>query len=141
MSGVRTLIVALVALLFPASAFSLPSDTEVSDLGKARVGRIDVFEIQVHNPICPDPQDFRFVPHDLPWLHLVHGDRVVGVARGQRKTFAAEINLTGLRPGRYSGNLTIICETCGAHPLTLCDVDKRNVVINVEVVPAAFSPR
>jgi hypothetical protein len=139
MSGVRSLALAFIAALVfavPASALAPASDTEISNLGTAQAGRIDVFEIQVHNPICPEPQTFRFVPHNLPWLRLVNGDRVRDVARGETKTFTAQINLSGLRPGRYSGNLSIVCETCGDHPLALCDIDKRNVVINIEVVAA-----
>jgi hypothetical protein len=139
MTCMRSLALALAAALglaFPASALAPASGTEISDLGKAQVGRIDVFEIQVHNPVCREPQNFRFVPHDLPWLRLIHGDAVRSVARGQTKTFSAEINLSGMKPGRYSGNLAIICETCGDFALSLCDVDKRNVVINVEVVAA-----
>jgi hypothetical protein len=139
MSGIRSLALALAAslsLAFPAAALAPANDTEISELGQAKSGRIDVFEIQVHNPVCDKPQNFRFVPHNLPWLRLVHGNRVTAVARGQTKTFAAEINLSGLKPGRYSGNLAIICETCGDVPLSLCDIDKRNVVINVEVVAA-----
>lgn len=137
MSSARCLALALVAglsLTLPASAFAPSSDTEVSELGKARGSTR--LKFQVHNPVCAEPQNFRFVPHGLPWLRLVHGDVVLGVARGQTKTSAAEINLSGLKPGRYSGNLSIICETCGQHPLSLCDVDKRNVLINVEVVAA-----
>ena len=138
MSGVRSLALVLataLALSVPASAYAPADGTEISNLGKAQSGRIDTFEIQVHNPICAEPQSFRFVPHDLPWIRLIHGDRLQSVARGETKTFSAEINLTGLRPGRYSGNLAIICETCGRFTLSLCDIDKRNVVINVEVTP------
>lgn len=138
MSGVSAFVRAVAALLiiaFPATAFSLTSATEISDLGKAEAGRIDVFEINVHNPICAEPQNFRFVPHNLPWIRLTHGDRVLGVSRGQRKVFSAEINLSGLKPGRYEGDIAIICDTCGSPPLSMCDIDKRSVLIKVEIVP------
>lgn len=137
MSGVRSSALALVAALsFTSSASALiPGGTEISDLGKAQAGRVDVFEIQVHNPSCSEPQSFRFVPHNLSWIRLIHGDRLQSVARGQTKTFTAEINLSGMKPGRYSGNLAIVCETCGLFAFSLCDIDKRNVVINVEVTP------
>ena len=138
MSGGRSLAFALAAALsfiVPAWALAVSGETEISDLGHAQTGRIDTFEIQVHNPVCAEPQSFRFVPYNLPWIRMIHGDRLQSVARGQTKTFAAEINLSGLKPGRYSGNLAIVCETCGHYALSLCDIDKRNVVINVEVTP------
>jgi len=135
-SGRFLLVPILVAikLIFPFAAVAATAAVEIADLGQAAAGVVDVFRVDVRNPACADPQDFRFVPTNLPWLKFTHGDKLEGVAHGQTRTFAAEIDLSGLKPGRYSGRLDIVCETCGQFVLSLCDIDKRQVIVQVQVV-------
>ncbi len=106
----------------------------IVDLGRAPAGTIDGFEVEARNASCEEPQSFRFVPRDFPWLRLVHGNSVRNVNRGRTKLFAAEINLSGLTPGRYAGQLDIICETCGDFVMSRCHIDNEVVTIKVEIV-------
>lgn len=113
-----------------------PADAErlSVSLGQAAPGTIDTFEVEARNQSCDQPQDFKFVPRNLPWLKLVNGSAVKGIARGRSKKLVARIDLTGLRPGRYSGWLDVVCETCGALALTSCRIDTETIAVEVEVV-------
>jgi hypothetical protein len=104
------------------------------DLGQAPAGTIDEFEVEARNSSCDEPQNFRFVPRGTPWLKLVNGSTVRGVERGRTKIFSVQIDLTGLKPGRYRGLLDIICETCGDFVMSRCHIDTESVEILVEVV-------
>ncbi len=131
------LIVTIAAPCFVSASAAVPNPSapiEIADLGQATADTVDVFRVDVRNPACADPQSFRFVPNNLPWLKLTNGNRLASVAHGATKTFVAQIDLSGLKPGRYSGNLDIVCETCGKFTLILCDIDKRRVIVQVEVV-------
>lgn len=131
----RALVVAVAALgLTWLSTSSHAGAPVVVDLGRAPAGTIDGFEVEVRNASCDEPQSFGFAPRDLPWLKLVYGNRVQNVSRGKSKLFAAEINLTGLKPGQYAGRLDIICDTCGDFVLSRCHIDTESVTIKVEVV-------
>jgi hypothetical protein len=136
---------ALIAALAAAPASPSVSTTapkpsgppEIVDFGQAPADTIDSFRVEVRNPACAEPQSFRFVIQNLPWIRLTNGDRLASVQRGEARTFEAQINLSGLKPGRYSGNLYVVCETCAQFALSLCDIDKRRFLLQVEVVPAA----
>ena len=104
------------------------------DLGQAPTGTIDIFEVELRNVSCDEPQNFRFAARNTPWLKLVNGGGVRGVSRGKTKMFTAEINLTGLKPARYAGLLDVICETCGTFVLSSCHIDPGSIAIQVEVV-------
>lgn len=104
------------------------------DLGQAPAGTIDIFEVELRNDSCDEPQNFRFAARDTPWLKLVNGGGVRGVSRGKTKMFTAEIDLTGLKPARYAGRLDVICETCGTFVLSSCYIDPGSIAIQVEVV-------
>lgn len=116
------------------STSSQASAPVIVDLGRAPAGTIDGFEVEARNASCDEPQSFRFVARDLPWLRLIYGNSVRSVGRGRAKIFAAEINLSGLTPGRYSGQLDIICETCGDFVMSRCHIDNESVTLKVEVV-------
>lgn len=126
---------------FLAAGLSLcltsPADAEKLSvsLGQAVPGTVDTFEVEARNQSCDQPQDFKFVPRNLPWLKLVNGNAVKGIAHGRSKKLVARIDLTGLRPGPYSGWLDVVCETCGAPTLTSCRIDTETIAVEVEVVP------
>lgn len=113
-----------------------PADAErlSVSLGQAAPGTIDTFEVEARNQSCDQPQDFKFVPRNLPWLKLVNGNAVRGIARGRSKKLVARIDLTGLSPGRYSGRLDVVCETCGGPTLTSCRIDTETIAVEVDVV-------
>lgn len=125
---------------FVAFGFSLSltssADAETLSvaLGPAPPGTIDTFEVEARNVSCDQPQDFKFVPRDLPWLKLVNGSVVKDVGRGRAKKFVARIDLTGLKPGRHAGRLDVVCETCGSTPvLSQCRLDTHSIALEVEV--------
>ena len=122
-------------MCFGLSASAVPSDPQsVVDLGEAPLNTIDDFEVEARNASCDVPQDFRFVPRGLSWLKLNHGSAVYKVARGSMKRFVALIDLSGLRPGRYAGNLDIVCDTCGDFVMSSCHIDRQSLRLEVEVV-------
>lgn len=136
------------SLLFAATLVTLPGAAAAPaslDLGAAPAGTIDTFEIETRNASCEAPQDFRFVPNNLPWLKLVNGDMVREVARGKTKMFVAKIDLTGLKPGRYAGHLDIECDTCrvctscSVTVIPACRIDLSRLALALEVVAGGES--
>jgi hypothetical protein len=126
----------------PAAVFillSLPAfaaTKTVIDLGRAPAGTVDTFEVEARNQSCDEPQNFRFAARDLPWIKLVNGSVVRGVERGKTKLFVAAIDLRGLKPGRHSGRLDVICETCGDFAGSRCHIDLETIALSVEVQPS-----
>lgn len=103
------------------------------DLGRAPPGTIDLFEVTARNDSCDEPQNFRFVPRNTPWLKLVHGSQVRDIRRGTSKRFVAVVDLTGLKSGHHKGQLDVICDTCGDFVLYRCHIDTRTIALEVEV--------
>lgn len=124
-----------VGALWLSGAAALAAVETAIDLGRAPAGTVDAFEVEARNQSCDEPQSFRFAPRGLPWLKLVNGGSVRGVERGKAKWFVAEIDLRGLKPGRYSGRLDVVCETCGDFVLSRCHIDLQTISLSVEVVP------
>jgi hypothetical protein len=126
---------ALGAALWLSGPAALAAVETVIDLGQAPAGTIDTFEVEARNQSCDEPQNFRFAPRGLPWLKLVNGSVVRGVERGKTKRFVAEIDLRGLKAGRHSGRLDVICETCGDFAGSRCHIDLKSIALSVVVVP------
>jgi len=126
----------VLAMLLIASVAPTASAEQLAvDFGQVRPGTVDTFEIDARNESCDQPQDFKFLPRDLPWLKLTHGNSVRDIARGKSKKFVTTIDLAGLGPGRHSGRIDVLCETCGREPkLTSCRIDTHSIALTVEVV-------
>lgn len=131
-------VAALGAFVVASAAGTVGSSVSV-DLGQAPSGTVDTFEVEARNASCDEPQDFRFASRETPWLKLVNGSSVKRVERGKAKTFVAEIDLRGLKPGRYRGQLDVACETCGDFVLYRCHIDTKSIAIAIEIV--ADGPR
>jgi hypothetical protein len=129
-----TLSVAAGALWLSGAAALAAVETAI-DFGQAPAATIDTFEIDARNQSCDEPQNFRFATRGLPWLKLVNGSVVRGVERGKSKRFVAQVDLRGLKPGRYNGRLDVICETCGDFVASRCQIDLQSIALSVEVVP------
>lgn len=125
--------VTVVGLAFGLTAAALAASVTTVDLGQAPAGTVDDFQVEVRNQSCDEPQNFRFAPRGLPWLKLVNGGSVRNVARGTSRMFVARIDLTGMRAGRYAGQLDVICETCGDFVMSRCHIDRETISIQVEV--------
>ena len=69
----------------------------------------------------------------MPWLKFSNGNRLLNVERGKVKRLVADVDLHGMRPGRYSGRLDVECETCGSFVMSECHIDQGSTTIEIEV--------
>jgi len=123
--------VGLAVLALGAPATAAPERTV--NLGAAPVGTVDTVEFEARNTSCDPPQNFRFVPRDMPWLKFGSGNRLTNVERGKVKRLVAHVDLSGMKPGRYSGRLDVDCETCGNFVMSECHIDQGSMMLEIEV--------
>jgi hypothetical protein len=103
------------------------------NLGKMQAGQSYPFGLAAHNVNCEQLLDFRFEIRNTPWLH-VDGEPVArNVPAGQTRTVPATIDLTKTPPGRYRGQVDVICENCGFWVFANCAIDKQVLTLVLEV--------
>jgi preprotein translocase subunit SecY len=61
---------------------------------------------------CPTAQSFRIESQGLP-ASLLKTSGSVSIGGGASTDFPIKLNTVGLAPGTYSGNIVVICVTCG----------------------------
>lgn len=123
---------ALVAVFAWAQAPTPPDG--VIDLGKREVGKAYPFSLIAQNLNCSQPQDFKFVINGNGWLKIP-GDPVAHqIGKGQQKSVPAQLDFTRLPPGRYTAQVTIVCDTCQFLVFANCKISDRQMLVQIEAV-------
>ena len=134
----------IVGLAFFAPSPALAADSaegQTYDLGTRQAGQTYPFAVQARNADCQDPQDFRFEARRMKWMRFASGNIVRGVGAGQSKQLPVQLDFTNVKPGRYSGEIDVVCETCTFLVFTDCFIDKQTITLQVNVVAGQVPPQ
>jgi hypothetical protein len=109
------------------------------NLGVKPSGSATPLTLSAQNRDCKAPQDFRFTSKTA-WIKLPPDPVARQVPQGGAKDVQATIDLTGVAPGRYQGQVEVDCETCGFFIFQNCFIDKHVIQLAVDVAPAQPAP-
>ena len=112
-------------------------DIQSVDFGAREQGRTYPLTLTAENVNCNAPQDFRFDLSGASWISAEQETVVRNVPKGGAKSISAMMDFRSEVPGTVSGEVRVVCETCGYIPLIKnCRINDRLLVLQAQVIPS-----
>jgi hypothetical protein len=110
------------------------AEPQAVQLGSKQAGKTYPLTLGAENKNCPQPLDFRFTSQ-TPWIRMPTDPVARQIPQGQTRDLNATIDLNGLAPGPYQGNVEVQCDNCGWFIFQNCKIDKQVLWFYVQVTP------